>query len=76
MRRQVSNSESDTLSATPTSKQSGLLYGDQNQDKGGEVRFSFELTRLEHLEDTYTLDMRRLKGDLKSYEFLHRLLTE
>lgn len=74
------NNESSPSLATPTNEQSpspsNTLYGDQNQDQGGEVRFSVELTRLDRLEDTYSLDIRRLKGNLKSYKFLYDSLRE
>lgn len=74
------NSESNPSLATPADGQSpsitNTLYGDQSQDQGGEVRFSVELTRLDRLEDTYSLDIRRLKGNLKSYKFLYDSLRE
>ena len=73
------NDESDPSLATPTSEQpnlSNILYGDPNQDPGGELRFSVKLTRLDHLEDAYGLDTRRLKGNLKSYKFMHDSLRE
>lgn len=47
------------------------LYGDTSEDAGDEVRFSVELTRLSGLNDTYSLDIRRLKGSLRSYKFLY-----
>jgi len=74
------NNESNPSLATPMNDQSpspsNTLYGDQSQDQGGEVRFSVELTRLDRLEDTYSLDIRRLKGNLKSYKFLYDCITE
>ena len=74
------NGESDPSLVTPTNEQStsptNTVYGDQSQDQGGEVRFSVELTRLDRLEDTYSLDIRRLKGNLKSYKFLYDSLRE
>ena len=75
------NNESTPSLATPATEQTppltlNTLYGDQNQDQGGEVRFSVELTRLDRLEDTYSLDIRRLKGNLKSYKFLYDSLRE
>ncbi|KDQ52436.1 hypothetical protein JAAARDRAFT_102655, partial [Jaapia argillacea MUCL 33604] len=50
------------------------VYGDRTQDVGDEVRFSVELTRLDRLNDTYSLDIRRLKGNLRSYKFLYDTL--
>jgi protein-serine/threonine kinase len=52
------------------------VYGDQAQDAGDEVRFSVELTRLDRLNDTFSLDIRRLKGNLRSYKFLYDTLRE
>ena len=48
-----------------------VLYGGPSEDMGDEVRFSVELTRLEGLNDTYSLDIRRLKGNLRSYKFIY-----
>ncbi|KAI0826494.1 Pkinase-domain-containing protein [Trametes gibbosa] len=52
------------------------IYGDQTHDAGDEVRFSVELTRLDRLDDTYSLDIRRLKGNLRSYKFLYDTLRQ
>jgi len=48
-----------------------VLYGGATEDIGDEVRFSVELTRLGGLNDTYSLDIRRLKGNLRSYKFIY-----
>ncbi|KIM59647.1 hypothetical protein SCLCIDRAFT_55606, partial [Scleroderma citrinum Foug A] len=52
------------------------IYGDTAQDAGDEVRFSVELTRIDRLKDTYSLDIRRLKGNLRSYKFLYDTIRE
>jgi protein-serine/threonine kinase len=52
------------------------IYGDRAVDQGDEVRFSVELTRIDRLDDTYSLDVRRLKGNLRSYKFLYDTLRE
>ena len=73
------NNKSNPSLDTLTSEQPTLvntLYGDKSQDQGGEVTFTVELTRFDHLEDTYSLDIRRVKGNLKSYEFLRDSLRE
>ena len=67
-----SSSDSSRL-LTPAS---GPAYGDPSQDAGDEVRFSVELTRIDRLNDTYSLDIRRLKGNLRSYKFLYDTLRE
>ena len=53
-----------------------IVYGDPSQDAGDEVRFSVELTRIDRLNDTYSLDIRRLKGNLRSYKYLYDTLRE
>ena len=50
------------------------VYGDPSTDAGDEVCFSVEITRLSGLNDTYSLDIRRLKGNLRSYKFLYDTL--
>jgi len=51
-----------------------VLYGGPTEDIGDEVRFSVELTRLGGLNDTYSLDIRRLKGNLRSYKFIYDII--
>lgn len=53
-----------------------IAFGDPSQDAGDEVRFSVELTRLDGLNDTISLDIRRLKGNLRSYKFLYDTLRK
>ncbi|EKM52459.1 uncharacterized protein PHACADRAFT_186606 [Phanerochaete carnosa HHB-10118-sp] len=52
------------------------IYGSQQHDQGDEVRFSVELTRIDRLDGTYSLDIRRLKGNLRSYKFLYDTLRQ
>lgn len=52
------------------------VYGDVSQDAGDEVRFSVELTRIDRLNDTFSLDIRRLKGNLRSYKFLYDTIRQ
>ena len=52
------------------------VYGDPTQDTGDEVRFYVELTKLGGLKDTYSIDIRRLKGNLRSYKFIYDCITE
>ncbi|KAJ7157869.1 CAMK/CAMKL/Kin4 protein kinase [Mycena crocata] len=56
--------------------QADTVYGVSTEDAGDEVRFSVELTRLDRLTDTYSLDIRRLKGNLRSYKFLYDMLRK
>nr|GAT60984.1 CAMK/CAMKL/Kin4 protein kinase [Mycena chlorophos] len=52
------------------------LYGEASEDAGDEVRFSVELTRIDRITDMYSLDIRRLKGNLRSYKFLYEALKK
>ncbi|KAH7906853.1 Pkinase-domain-containing protein [Hygrophoropsis aurantiaca] len=67
---------SPTESSSSPSGTVETVYGDTTQDLGDEVRFSVELTRIDRLKDTYSLDIRRLKGNLRSYKFLYDTLRE
>ncbi len=40
------------------------LYGDASVDGGQEIRFSVEVTRIKNLPGLYSLDIRRMKGNL------------
>jgi hypothetical protein len=51
------------------------IYGDK-LDQHDEVRFSIEVTRIDRLDDLLSLDIRRLKGNLKSYKFLYDIIRE
>ncbi|KAJ3566746.1 hypothetical protein NP233_g6804 [Leucocoprinus birnbaumii] len=53
-----------------------IYSSDPSRDPAGEVRFSVELTRLAGLNDTYSLDIRRLKGNLRSYQFLYETIRD
>ena len=53
-----------------------IIYGDPAADVGDEVRFYVELTRIDRLNETYSLDIRRLKGNLRSYKFLYDTVRE
>ncbi|KAG6868474.1 hypothetical protein C0993_002239 [Termitomyces sp. T159_Od127] len=88
MRRQSSQASAtgpalpldDDISPPLATEATGLInattYGDSAQDLGDEVKFSVELTRIDRLNDTYSLDIRRLKGNLRSYKFLYDTLRE
>ncbi|CCL99801.1 uncharacterized protein FIBRA_01825 [Fibroporia radiculosa] len=52
------------------------VYGDSTHDLGDEIRFSVELTRIDRLDGTYSLDIRRLKGNLRSYKFVYDTLRQ
>ncbi|KAH9477150.1 hypothetical protein JR316_0011067 [Psilocybe cubensis] len=59
------------------SLQKCTLYGPSPaSDPSHEVRFSVELTQLSGLPGTYSLDIRRLKGHLRSYKYIYDTLRE
>ncbi|KAG1796996.1 Pkinase-domain-containing protein [Suillus plorans] len=71
--------DTGATASSPVDSQTGTheaIYGDTSQDAGDEVRFSIELTRIDRLKDTYSLDIRRLKGNLRSYKFLYDTIRE
>ncbi|KAG0055831.1 hypothetical protein BGZ83_007264 [Gryganskiella cystojenkinii] len=61
--------------ATPTSMQFRIprepLYGEEAIDSGEEIRFSIELCRIKNLHGLYSVDIRRMKGNLWAYKFLY-----
>lgn len=67
---------SDRSTGSEDSVISDTLYGDQSEDSGGEVRFSVELTEISGLKSTYSLDIRRLKGPLRSYKYMYDSLRD
>jgi len=70
------DSPNNSLIVGEPSSVQDAVYGDPANDAGDEVKFSVELTRLDRLNDTYSLDIRRLKGNLRSYKFLYDTLRE
>ncbi|KAF9947790.1 hypothetical protein BGZ70_002513, partial [Mortierella alpina] len=47
------------------------LYGEDAIDSGEEIRFSIELCRIKNLHGLYSVDIRRMKGNLWAYKFLY-----
>ncbi|KAF8935599.1 hypothetical protein BGZ58_004920 [Dissophora ornata] len=47
------------------------LYGEDSIDSGDEIRFSIELCRIKNLHGLYSVDIRRMKGNLWTYKFLY-----
>lgn len=72
----ASGSEQSVAAGTEGGTGTEPIYGDRTVDAWDEVRFSVELTRLDRLNDTYSLDIRRLKGNLRSYKYLYDTLRE
>ena len=52
------------------------LYGDASVDGGQEIRFSVEVTRIKNLTGLYSLDIRRMKGNLWAYKFVYQALLD
>lgn len=72
----LTSTSREKLSTMPSSPAHEPIYGERTIDQGDEVRFSVELTRIDGLKDTFCLDIRRLKGHLRSYKFLYDTLRE
>ena len=66
-----SSSSSDTV--TPASLVD-TVYGTTPEDSGDEIRFSVELMCVDRLDGAYSLEVRRLKGNLRSYTFVYDTL--
>ncbi|VDB84671.1 unnamed protein product [Peniophora sp. CBMAI 1063] len=67
---QVVNGSVDSSANGTSLVDSSTAYGDPSTDVGDEVRFEIELTRIARLAGTYSLDFRRVRGNLSSYRFL------
>ncbi|KAK3805625.1 MAG: hypothetical protein J3Q66DRAFT_273933, partial [Benniella sp.] len=50
------------------------LYGEEAIDSGEEIRFSIELCRIKNLHELYSVDIRRMKGNLWAYKFLYHAI--
>ncbi|KAG6816842.1 hypothetical protein H0H87_002491 [Tephrocybe sp. NHM501043] len=72
----ASSSTSDVILIHAPARADSTIYGARIEDSAEEVRFTVELTRLNRLEQTYTVDIRRLKGNLRSYKFLYDTLRD
>ena len=73
--RQEQYRRSSPTDASPSGA-SGGAYGDTARDAGDQVRLSVELTHIDRLKDTYALDIRHLKGNLRSYKFLYDAIKQ
>ncbi|KAG8715579.1 hypothetical protein FRC11_002754 [Ceratobasidium sp. 423] len=76
LRRSSAQPGVPTESETPQQAGPEPIYGGRSDDAQDEVRFFVELTRIDRLEDTYSIDVRRLKGNLRSYKFLYDNMRE
>ncbi|KAG0253605.1 hypothetical protein BG011_006255 [Mortierella polycephala] len=52
------------------------LYGEEVIDSGEEIRFSIELCRIKNLHGLYSVDIRRMKGNLWAYKFLYHAVLD
>jgi len=67
---------SPVSSPDPSTVNKQPIYGNRTEDLQDEVRFSVELTRIDRLDETFSLDIRRLKGNLRSYKYLYDILRD
>ena len=72
----MSNTAQSLEQAAFTAAQSPPLFGESHEDGGHEVRLSIELTRLVKLQGLYSVDIRRMKGNIWSYKFLYDQILE
>ncbi len=59
-----SSTVASNLTVVQDENQPPPLYGDASVDGGQEIRFSVEVTRIKNLPGLYSLDIRRMKGNL------------
>lgn len=52
------------------------IYGDHTVDQGDEIRFSVELTRIKNLPGLYSVDIKRLRGNVWTYKFLYETVIK
>jgi hypothetical protein len=45
-------------------------------DGGDEIRFSVEITRIRNLPGLYSLDIKRLRGNVWSFKFVYQTILE
>lgn len=75
------SSPSDAGSPTTTSSNRSPIepepvYGDHTVDQGDEIRFSVELTRIKNLPGLYSVDIKRLRGNVWTYKFLYETVIK
>ncbi|KAI7868304.1 hypothetical protein BDF14DRAFT_1795207 [Spinellus fusiger] len=78
-RRKVRSSyRTETRGAITSYALNGLepIYGDPAFDSGDEVRFTVEVCRFRNLPHLYSVDIRRLRGNVWTYKFLYHKLLE
>ncbi|SPO23986.1 related to Serine/threonine protein kinase [Ustilago trichophora] len=71
-----SSATSTSIVLTQDENQPPPLYGDAAVDGGQEIRFSVEVTRIKNLPGLYSLDIRRMKGNLWAYKFVYQALLD
>ncbi|KDN47959.1 Pkinase-domain-containing protein [Tilletiaria anomala UBC 951] len=64
------NGNSSNTNSLPT------LYGEASVDGGQEVRFSVEITKIKNLPGLYSLDIRRMRGNVWAYKFCYTALLQ
>lgn len=72
----LSTVASNMVSLQQDENQPPPLYGDASVDGGQEIRFSVEVTRIKNLAGLYSLDIRRMKGNLWAYKFVYQALLD
>lgn len=70
------SNQQNTLASTGDEAVPPPIYGEASVDGGQEVRFSVEITKIKNLPGLYSLDIRRMKGNLWAYKFLYHALLD
>ncbi|KAH8922637.1 Pkinase-domain-containing protein [Atractiella rhizophila] len=72
----MSPSMSDDNSPSVSHPQPPTAYGESSVDSGDEIRFSIELTRLKNLTGLYSVDIRRIKGQLWGFGWVYNQVLQ
>ncbi|KAH8918887.1 hypothetical protein BT69DRAFT_1267292 [Atractiella rhizophila] len=66
----------DDNSPSVSHPQPPTAYGESSVDSGDEIRFSIELTRLKNLTGLYSVDIRRIKGQLWGFGWVYNQVLQ
>jgi protein-serine/threonine kinase len=67
------NLNSPRMSSPPTKEP---IYGEHSIDVGDEVKFTVEICRIKNLPGLYSLDIKRLRGNVWSFKFIYQTVIE
>lgn len=73
-RNNLSASSRGSAQSHPTAPDS--LYGEPSIDNGEEMSLSLELCKIRDFPNLYSLDIKRIRGNIWSYKFLYHFILE